>query len=199
MLRDKLVFGGLALGVVLLLGCAGAPQKEVEAAQTALNDAKSTGAESYAAEEYSKAQESLAQANAEVEAQKGRFVLMRSYGRAKQLLRQAAQDAVAAKSAAEAGKVEAKSGAEVAIAAARLALDAAVAALATAPAGKDSRADLEIMRGDLDALKSTLGEADAAFGSSDYATAKERAEQVDQEARAIAADIEQAILKTRRR
>lgn len=191
--------GGWVLAAVLLGGCSSPPQAEIEAAQAALGAAEGTGAESYAPDAYDKAQESLALATAEVEAQKERFVLMRSYGRAKQLLRQAQEDAAAAKTAAEAGAVEAKGNAEAAIAAARLSLDAAQVALATAPAGKDSRADLEIMRGDLDALRSTLAQADAAFGSSDYAAAKERADQVDREARSISADIEQAIRKTRRR
>jgi hypothetical protein len=199
MLRDKRFGVGLLLAAVLLGGCSSPPQAEVEAAQAALGEAEGTGAESYAPEAYSKAQESLAQANAEVEAQKERFVLMRSYGRAKQLLRQAREDAVAAKTAAEAGAVAARENAEAAINAARLSLDAAQVALATAPAGKDSRADLEIMRGDLDALRSTLAEADAAFGSSDYVTAQERAQQVEREARAVSADIAQAVRKTRGR
>lgn len=198
MFRQSVVRGLVLVSALSLAGCGGPPEEEVQAAQAALSGAKDAGADRYAPEAYGKAEESLAQANAEVEAQKGRFVLMRSYGRAKQLLRQAEADAGTAKSEAAAGRMQARGEAEATIAAARTALDAAVAALASAPAGKDSRGDLQILRGDLEALKGTLSEAEAAQGSEDYATALERAQKVRQEAEAISADIANALRKTQR-
>src|SRR5947209_19623194 len=78
------VYRGLLLAVALLAaGCAKPPQAEMQAAQAALDEAKTSGAESYAPESFSKAQESMAQAKAEVDAQGSKFFLMRSYGKAK--------------------------------------------------------------------------------------------------------------------
>ena len=198
MFRQSVVRGLVLILALGLAGCGGAPESEIQAAQSAMAEARQAGADRYAPEAYGKAEQTLAQADAEVEAQKGRFVLMRSYGRAKQLLRQAAADAGTAKTEAAAGRVQARGEAEATIAAARTALDAAIAAVAGAPAGKDSRGDLAIMKGDLEALKGTLSEAEAAQGSEDYATALERAQKVRQEAEAISADVANALRKTQR-
>lgn len=198
MSRQSVVRGLVLLAALSLAACGGPPQKEIDAAKAALAAAEEAGADAYAPEAYDKAEAALAQANAEVESQKGKFVLMRSYGRSKQLLRQVAADAEKAKTEAAAGRIQARSDAEAEIASARTALDGAIAAVAGAPAGKDSRGDLQILKGDLEALKGTLSEAEAAQGSDDYATALSRAGKVRQEADAIAADVANAIRKTQR-
>jgi hypothetical protein len=198
MSSKSVVLGLVLLSALSLAACADAPKEEVQAAQAALDEAKAAGADSYAAEAYGKAQETMAQANAEVEVQKGKFLLMRSFGRTKQLYRQAKADADKARSDAAAGKVQAEGEARTEIDAARAVLDGAILSVATAPAGKDSRADLEAMKGDLEALRATLGEAETAFGSGDYATARQRADKVRQEAGAIQADVAQALRKTQR-
>jgi hypothetical protein len=198
MSRQSVVRGLVLVSALSLAACGGPPQEEIQAAESALSEARAAGADRYAPEAYGKAEETLAQANAEVEVQKGKFVLMRSYGRGKQLLRQAAADAGTAKTEAAAGRVQARGEAEATIASARTALDAAIAAVASAPAGKDSRGDLQIMKGDLEALKGILSQAEAAQGSEDYATALERAGKVRQEAEAISADVASALRKTQR-
>ena len=198
MSRQSVVRGLVLVSALSLAACGGPPQEEIQAAESALSEAKASGADRYAPEAYGKAEETLAQANAEVEAQQGKFVLMRSYGRSKQLLRQVAADAGTAKTEAAAGRVQARGEAEATIASARTALDAAIAAVASAPAGKDSRGDLGIMKGDLEALKGILSQAEAAQGSEDYATALERAGKVRQEAEAISADVASALRKTQR-
>jgi hypothetical protein len=198
MSRQSVVRGLVLVSALSLTACGGPPEEEIRSAEAAMSEARQAGADRYATEAYGKAESSLTQANAEVEAQKGRFVLMRSYGRAKQLLRQAAADAGTAKTEAAAGRVQARGEAEATIASARTALDAAIAAVAGAPAGKDSRGDLAIMKGDLEALKGILSEAEAAQGSEDYATALERAQKVRQEAEAISADVASALRKTQR-
>lgn len=189
----------LAIGATLALaGCSKAPQKEIDAAQAALEKAKASGADAYAADAYHGAEEAMAQARAEVEAQKGKFRLMQSYGKAKLLLVKAEADAEQALLAAEEGKIQFRQDSQIAIDAARTRLDAAVAAVANAPAGKDARADVEAMKGDLEALRATLAEAEAAYGGEDFATAKQKAEQVQREAEAIAADVARAIEKVNR-
>ncbi|HYO15431.1 MAG TPA: DUF4398 domain-containing protein [Thermoanaerobaculia bacterium] len=180
-----------------LAGCGG-PQEEMQAAQATLAAAREAGAESYAPELYGRASELLAQAGNEMKVQEGKFVLMRSHGRTKQLLRQAEAEAAKAKTEAASGKLQARSDAQTAIDAARTALDAALSAVANAPAGKDSRADLALLRGDLEVLKGRLDEAEAAQGSGDYATALERAGKVRQEAEAISADVANALRKVHR-
>lgn len=186
------------LSALGLAGCGGPPQEELQTAQTSLAEARKVGAESYAPEPYGKAEELLSQASNEMETQKGKFVLMRSYGRTKQLLRQADAEAGKARTEAASYRLQARSDAQAAVETARAALTAALTAVANAPAGKDSRADLEIMRGDLEVLKGTLAEAESAQGSEDYVTALERAGKVRQEADAIAADVANALRKVQK-
>jgi Domain of unknown function (DUF4398) len=197
-MSSRSVLRSLVLVSALGLAGCGGPQEEMQSAEATLAAAREAGAESYAPEPYGRASELLAQADNERKVQEGKFVLMRSYGRTKQLLRQAEAEAAKAKTEAASAKLQARSDAQTAIGAARTALDAAFSAVANAPAGKDSRADLALMRGDLEVLKGTLDEAEAAQGSGDYATALERAGKVRQEAEAISADVANALRKVHR-
>src|SRR5262245_319134 len=169
---------GLALVALTAAGCAKAPDQEIGAAQAALAQAKAAGGDTYAPEPYHKAEEVMAQAKAEVDAQNGKFALMRSYKNAKLLLGQVKAEADRAREEAATGRVQFQRAAQIAPDEARPRLDAATAAVANAPAGKDSRADIDAMKGDLEALKATLAEADAANTAQDFATAKQKAEQV---------------------
>lgn len=185
----------LALPVLLAAGCAKPPTADLQVAQNSLGEAKSSGADSYAPEAFTKAQQTFDQAKAEVAAQDGRFALLRSYGKARALLSQARTDADAAKLQAVTGKEQFKGAAQAALDQARLAVETAKTALATAPVGKDSRADLEAMKGDLEGLATALSDADTAFAGGDYASAKQKGEQILEQAKAIDADIARARAK----
>ncbi len=185
----------LAVPLLLAAGCAKPPTADLQVAQNSLGEAKSSGADSYAPEAFTKAQQTFDQAKAEVAAQDGRFALLRSYGKARALLSQARTDADAARLQAITGKEQFKGAAQTALDQARLAIETAKTSLATAPAGKDSRADLEAMKGDLEGLATALADADTAFAGGDYASAKQKAEQILEQAKAIDADIARARAK----
>jgi len=182
----------LPLALALAAGCAKPPAGDLQLAQNSLGEAKSSGAESYAPEAFTKAQQTFDQAKAEVAAQDGRFALLRSYGKARALLAQARTDADTAKLQAVAGKEQFKGQAQTALDQARLSIETAKTSLATAPIGKDSRADLEAMKGDLEGLQTALADADTAFATGDYAAAKQKADQILEQAKAIEADIARA-------
>ncbi len=182
----------VAFPLLLAAGCAKPPTADLQMAQNSLGEAKSAGADSYAAEEYTKAQQTFDQAKAEVAAQDGRFALLRSYGKARALISQARTDANNAKMQAVSGKEQYKGQAQTALDQARLAIESARTSLSTAPVGKDSRADLEAMKGDLDGLDTALSDATSAFAGGDYAAAKQKADQILEQAKAIDADIARA-------
>ncbi len=181
--------------VLLAAGCAKPPTADLQVAQNSLGQAKSTGAEAYAPEAFTKAQQTFEQAKAEVAAQDGRFALLRSYGKARALLTQARTDADQAKVKAVAGKEQFKGLAQVSLDQARLALETAKTSLSSAPTGKDSRADLEAMKGDLEGLGTALADADTAFATGDYAASKQKTDQILEQAKAIEADIARARAK----
>jgi len=191
----KHVIGGLALLLVLgLTACAKLPQEQVTAAQSAMDSANAAEASTYAADELSKAQASMDQANAEIKAQESKF--FKSYKKANEMLAQAKADADAAAAAAAAGKEQVKQEADAAMTAAQSALDAAEQAVAGAPKSKDRKADIEAMQSDVETLKGVLAEAHTAFDGGDYNGAKQKAEQVSNEAASIQNDIAQAGTKT---
>lgn len=182
-----------------LCACAKPPQAEMQAAQAALEKAKSTGADIYAPEAWSHAQESLAQAKAEMDAQTGRFGILRSYDKTRQLILKVQGDAAKAGNDAATAKVQVQLEAQSGIVAAKSALAEANAALATAPAGKDRKADTEAIRADIEALKGLETEAETAFAAENFVTAKQRAGQVRQKATDIVADIAAARAKAQAR
>ncbi|MEA2695422.1 MAG: hypothetical protein QOJ16_4809 [Acidobacteriota bacterium] len=193
------VYRSLVLAAALVaVACAKPPQAEMQSAQAAMEEAKAAGGQSYAPESWSKAQESMSQARAEMDAQANKFSLMRSYTKSKLLIAQAKADAYKAKEDVATGKVQAQADAQKSLDQARADLDAAIGAVASAPAGKDSRADIEAMKGDLTALRRTLDEAQAATAAGDFASAKQKAEQVRQQAASISADVAHAVHRTKR-
>lgn len=187
----------VALLALLLVGagCSKLPETALPTLQTALGEAQSAGAETYAPDALNQAKATYAQAQAEIEVQNGKFALFRKYTRATELLTQATTEAQAATQAAIAGKEKARLAANAAVDGARAALQAANEFLAAAPKGKNTKAELEAMGQELAALQTSLDEAVAGIAAEDYLNAKVKAEVVTRQAGTIKADIENAIAK----
>ena len=107
------------------VACGGAPSNGIDAAKSAMEAARSVGAETYAIEAFTDAEKSLAEAVAEVEAQGQRIVLFRSYTEASRLLREAKDRAEEARKQAEIKRQEWKDEAETLIQQTQAALVAA--------------------------------------------------------------------------
>lgn len=195
-MKTKMIMGIVLAGLAFAAaGCSKLPQEAVPAVETALSAAETADAATYAPEAFNRARESFAQAQAEVEAQNGKFALTRKYGTAVELLDKAAGEARAAQEAAVAGKEQARIDAVAAADAGSAALEAARTLLAQAPSGKNTKAELDAMQQELTALQSTLEEALAAAAAEDYLDAKVKADVVTAQATAIGADIRSAIEK----
>jgi hypothetical protein len=97
----------LALGVLLIGGCAKPPAEQIEAAEKAVRDAQQGGAATYVAEEYAKLEGNLAALKKEVSDQDGKFALFRDYSKAEQLAASAKAEGERVK--AEAAKKEGRS------------------------------------------------------------------------------------------
>lgn len=186
------------VALVIVAGCSKPPQQEIDALSTAMDDARSAEASTYAADSYRAAEDAKAQLDAELKAQEEKFALFRSYSRAKELAAEAQAKANQAAADAEAGKARAMEEATALIADARTALETARAALAKAPRGKGTQADLAMMGSDLDGVESTIMEAQSAFDAGSYIEAKSKAEAAMSSANTVVADIEAAIAARKR-
>ena len=183
----------LAVALVTVLACGKPPQEDIDTAKAALDDAKNSQADKWAAAEYQAAESSMSAAQAELDAQAQKW--FKSYDKAKELLSTAKADAEKSKQAAVTNKETAMNEATTAISDATAALEAAKTALAGAPKGKDTKADLALFQQDLDGLATTLQEAQAAMTSEDYTTARDKANSIKEKATSISDQIAQAAAK----
>jgi len=151
----------LVLLVVSCAACGGdPPDKEIQQAQNAVDQARAAGADRYALEEYTAAVDALKNAHAAVEQRDYRLAL---------------NDALDSKERAENatklaidGKAAARSAADKSLTAANAAITAAEAKIKAAGSGKIPARTVADARAALDQAQKHLQEARTAFSSQDY-------------------------------
>jgi hypothetical protein len=183
--KNSLLATALIATALFETACAKVPQEELTAAQAALDKARTAEAEKYAPEVWRAASDSLAAANAEIQAQASKFALFRKYDRASALIASSSTSAAKAANDAVVNKEAAKNAANEALATATAAVDSAETVLATAPVGKDNRADVEMMKADLTGARTNLTQVQAAITSEDYFGARSQAEAITAKANEI--------------
>lgn len=162
-------------GALALTGCATEPVEDIQAAESALEDARTAEAQAYAPDAWEAANDARARLDAELQAQKDRFGLLRSYDNAKNLAAEVKQAAQSASETAMQAKQQARDEATTLMAQAREEYARAQQALDRAPKGKGTQADLAALRADTSGIEPTLAEMQQAFDAQDYLTAKARA------------------------
>jgi hypothetical protein len=183
----------LAGAALLSVACAKEPSEAVNAARSALEAAKTSGAADYAPSALASAESAQAALDAELKAQSEKFAPTRSYTKAAELAAAAKSASEAASAAAVSGKEQMKAEATTLIAGVRGSIDVAKQALAKAPKGKGTAADLEAMTADLAGVEASLGEMDAAVAAGNYKDAKVKAEAAKATLDRIVADVQAAI------
>lgn len=187
----------LAMAAAFFTACAKAPTQELADAQAAISAAAAEGATKYAAEDLAKVNDGIAQANAAIKEQEGKF--FKNYDKAKEILAKTKADADVLKASIPARKEAAKNAATAAQNEAVAAVDGAKKLLAKAPRGKGTSADLAAFKADLTGLDSALAEVTALMTSEDYIPAAEKANQIKAKAGEISAQIEAAMAKVKRK
>jgi hypothetical protein len=185
----------LVATTLTIAACAKAPETELASAQAAIEQARAAEAEKYAAEGYRAANDSLAAAQAEIQAQNSKFALFRKYDRATALIAASQSAATKAQSDAAVNKQAAKTAAEEALATATAAVDSAKTMLDRAPVGKDNRADVEMMKTDLAGAETNLESVRQAIAQEDYLGAKSQADAIRDKAMQIVNDVTAAMEK----
>ncbi len=178
----------LIAAIALLAGCSKEPVLAIQDAEAALSQLQAAGAAEYAPQALSDAQNAMAQMKAEVEAQKGKFVLFRSFKNAEAMALTAKQTAEAGVQTTEANKAAAKAEAEDALAAARAAL-----VEAQRPVGKGSELDIKMLQSDLMGVEQQLADADGTLAAGRFNEARTKAQAAMNSANTIAADVNNAI------
>lgn len=185
----------LVLLLILVSGCAKAPQQAVDDANAALAAAKQAEADRYLANEFKAAQDSLNAALAEIETQNSKFALTRNYDKASKLLEAATALANQITSQVDAKKEEVKTEAQQMFTDLQNGLMEAKALLKKAPKGKEGREVLDAIQGELTTVENSLLEVTDLMNKGDFMSAKDKLTAGLQKVNSVKEELNQAIAK----
>jgi len=185
----------VALALLAFVGCAKAPEAEMQKANSAIEAARTAEAETYAPESFRVANDTINAAMAAKQEADGKFSLFRSYTKAKEMFVRA--DELANKAAADAATEKENVRIQVGqkLLDVKAVLDSAQVALNKAPRGKGTKADIALFKSDLDAAGAAYAEADADYAGGKYMIARTKLDGVLERARAVMQQIEVAKAK----
>jgi len=150
-------FALVSASLIVMTGCAKAPESELSTAKAALDSARSVQAETYVAAEFSAASDSLKAAQTEIEKQKSGLV-GRNYDKAKALLASATLIAHNAQIKAVEEKQKMKVETDSAMSREDTLIGETKTLLAKAPKGKDGKTALEAIGSEIEALEASHAE-----------------------------------------
>jgi hypothetical protein len=188
----------LGIAVLTLTACGSPPATELDAAGAAMTAAAEAGASEYAPEIMSSVTEAQTALEAELEAQQGKFRLLRSYDHAAELADSVRVMATRASEQAAQAREQARFDTETLLTEVRMQLTEVLAMWEEAPAGKGSSADLAALRGDLDGVAAAVTEAETSFAAGKYLEARSKASAARETTESVKTALGNAI-QTRRR
>lgn len=175
--------------------CAEPPQADIDAANASVKAAEQAEAPKYASAEYQALQDSIRAITTELEVQKNKFALFRSYDRVKQTALATKSNAEHVATLARENKAKAKAEAETALNEAKAAVTAAKEALDMAPVGKDNKADIAQMKSDIAGIEAQIPGVESAISSEDFFGAKDKAVAIKSSADNVKSQVDAAIAK----
>lgn len=189
----------IALFLVVATGCAKLPQLELDAATEALENTKSIEANRYLPSEFNALQDSLNAVNIEIETEKSKFFISRSYKSATEKLASISAEAEALVTKTEEKKAQVRTEVQESFASLTSLIQEDKDLLAKAPRGKEGKAALEAIQTDITVIEASVNEINTLVSNGDYLTAQDKVNASKAKAEAIKAELEAAIAKVRKR
>jgi len=184
--------------VVTLASCAKAPQAEIDAANVAIEAAKTAGADRYVPESFNAASEALKTAVAAVEEQNSKFVLFRNYDAAKTTLASVGTLSTKAVEETTAKKAALKAEVTQAITDLGALIVANKEMLAKAPKGKEGKAALEAIGQEIAVVETVNTEVTAGLANNeDILTLSGKIKPAVEKAKAINTELTDVIAKVK--
>ena len=188
----------LSILVVTLASCAKVPQADIDAANAAIEAAKTAGADRYVPESFNAAGDALKAGLAAVEEQNSKFALFRNYDVAKTSLTSVATLATKAveETAAKKEALKAEVTQNVTDLTALIAADKEL--LAKAPKGKEGKAAVEAIATEIGVVETALtGVSTGLANGDDILTLSEKVKPAIEKANAINAELTEVIAKAK--
>jgi len=194
-----LTIAALAGMTIMFTSCAKLPEAEMASAKAAVEAAKAAEADRYIPAEYRALNDSLNTALTEVETQKSKFVLFRSYKKVTAKLNNVVALGNTVKENAGIRKEEVKNQAQQTLAEATTLVEEVKALILKAPKGKEGKEALEAIQGDLALVEASLAEVSTLLNNGDYLTALDKVKAANEKAGGLKAELEEVIAKKGRK
>lgn len=193
-MKNKLFASLVTLGLIsILAGCSKMPKTEIDAAKTAVAQAKASGADMYLPTDFAAVQDSLNMIIEKIEKQKSR--LFHNFGDAKIQLDSLTVMAKRVQDNTEIRKNQVKQEIQVTLTDVKLLLEENKMLLSKAPKGKEGTAALMAIKADISTLESAVTEANGMLSKGDYLTTLDKVKATKDKATSINQELKDAIAK----
>lgn len=184
--------------VALMTSCAKVPQANIDAANTAIDSAKTAQADIYLPGEFTALNDSMTVIMQSIEAQKSKLFKSYKAPKAKLVALRTQASQVAANAVTK--KEEVKKEAEAGLAAVKQLLADDQALLKKAPRGKEGKAVLDEIKGELSVIETSINEAQTAFdGGANYMAVVDKVKAANDQLNNIKTELDDAIAKVKKR
>ncbi|MBN2174042.1 MAG: hypothetical protein JW731_07920 [Bacteroidales bacterium] len=197
MKRNLVLMVMSVITVILMSGCNKIPQTEIDAANQALNEAKSSGAELYLPDYYNQTMDSLNAVVVKLESKKSKWFA--SYSDEKSKLEDVRLMATQLKENTEVRKNEIKNEIQNTLTEMKQTLEENKQLLTQAPQGKEGKAALEAIKEEMGMLEASIDEVMNLIASEQYLEAQNKVNVSNEKVLAINMELKNAIAKSSRK
>jgi hypothetical protein len=188
----------IALVLLLVSGCAKAPQVELDAAKASMEAAGSVEANRYLAEEYNSLQDSLNAVTVAIEAENSKSFMSRDYDAITEKIVKITTDSDALKLKVEERKVQVRDEVQNSLVELTTLITEDKELLTKAPKGKEGMTALEAIQSDITIIEASVNEINTLISNGDYLTAQDKVNASKAKAEAIKEELTTAISKVGR-
>lgn len=194
-MKNRLLSGltTIVLSALIFTGCSKVPQAEIDAANAAVAEAMSAGADMYTPEDFIALKDSLNAVLAGVEEQGSKFI--KNYSTAKEELTGVAQFAQAVLEKSEARKEELKLESQNTITGVRTLIETNRQLILQAPKGKEGTSALVAIKGELNTIETSVNEANTLLDSGEILPSLDKGKAAMEKATAINTELTEVIAK----
>jgi hypothetical protein len=194
-MKNKILIGLTTLGVVTLLlsGCSKVPQTELDSANSAIEAAKTAGADLYVPDAYAALQDSMKVITEKIELQKTK--IFRKYGEVKKELNAVTIQANQVSEQTEVRKTEVKTEVQNALAEVKTILQEDKQLITKAPRGKEGSAALLEIKNEINIIEGSVDEASKMLEGNQYIQALDKVKAAKEKASSINAELKNVIAK----
>jgi hypothetical protein len=193
-MKNRIIIGLTTIVVIVLIaGCSKVPQAELDAANTAIEAARTAGADLYFPDVYTALQDSMKVITEKIEMQKTK--MFRKYGEVKEKLNALAVLADSIAKQTEVRINEVKTEIQKTLAEVKTIINENKQLITKAPKGKGGSAALLDIKNENSAIEVSLDEASKLFEANEYITSFDKVKAAKKEATAINTELKEVIAK----